>query len=345
MQQQFYLDWNYTIIGVSEEISLSLTERYLFNYVESESPILTIESALKKYGFSSFSCTLKHNYKDKRSICSIMRNGDDAPYPLTGWFTFPFKSDYEEKLLKKDLEFQNFVYKVSHNIQGPIKSMKGLVSLAEMEDDVETLKNYFESFSKLTNKLDQLIYRLIEIVNVKAGLKGALQEIDIDQLIFDVLNTLHENSDISSIFFSIENNAKNSFYNQHFLVKQIFNHLISNAVEAFKGQDGYEIKISVSTDQNGNLNAEISNNGPAIPDYIEEHIFDMFYKGDKQGNHQGLGLYLVRTILEMLDGKISLQNEEGLVNFKLYIPNQYHNTENKNHRTKTENYHANIIEK
>ena len=326
MQQQFNLDYHYNIKSVSGEMLLPLKNTSIFNHIKPETPFQTIEKFLKNQGFASFICRFRNSiFGDKcNAICSIQKNKKSKQYPFKGWLTPIDHDNFEEKYVQKDLEFQNFIYKVSHNIQGPVKSMKGIVKLAEMENDLIALKKYFESFEQLTDKLDHLINRLIEIVNINAGLKAAVHEIDLDQIIFDVLNTLHENSDISTIFFRIDNKADVPFYNQHFLIKLVFSHLISNAVEAFKGQEGYEIKINLNTDKFGNLSLEIGNNGPEIPECIAGQVFEMFYKGDKHGHHQGLGLYLVKTILEMLEGTIALENEPNAVSFKVSIPNQYY---------------------
>mgnify|MGYP004551807363 FL=1 len=106
------------------------------------------------------------------------------------------------------------------------------------------------------------------------------------------------------------------------MIHQVIYNLIENAVK-FTNRDGYiEIKL---TPRKGNVLVSIKNSGQGIPQNDLKFIFDRFYKTDKSRsqdkNGMGLGLYIVKTIVELHNGNISVSSVEGeYCAFEFYIP-------------------------
>jgi two-component system sensor histidine kinase ChvG len=90
---------------------------------------------------------------------------------------------------------------------------------------------------------------------------------------------------------------------------QVLRNLIANA-ESFSPRDG---RIGISARESGTMvEIGVEDAGPGIPEAKLEHIFDRFYserpKGERFGQHSGLGLSISRQIVEALKGHISAEN-------------------------------------
>lgn len=97
---------------------------------------------------------------------------------------------------------------------------------------------------------------------------------------------------------------------------QIWVNIINNALQAmnFKGT----LKIGISND-NDKVKISISNNGPSIPDNIINRIFEPFFTTKKLGEGTGLGLDIVKRIIEEIDGKINVESKPGKTTFNVWL--------------------------
>ena len=330
MYHHIKLDNQFNITGVSESVKkkfltdfCEISGKFIFQFVQPQISEVKIQDNLKIYGFVSCSCILINEQKliNTKFICTILQSNKPEIYTWDCWLDEIIPTSFEKKYFQKKLEFQHFVYKVSHDIQGPVKSMKGLLLLLEEDQKNETTQAIYDNLCMLTNKLDELIYKLLEMVNVNSGMTDTVSVIDFEKTIYNTLHKLHAEKDISNIFFKIENETQASFQNLNYYLDLIFLHLIANAIESFEKEYGNEISITIKLDVNNNLEAEFINNGPVIPDYLCDKMFIMFNKGNKNGKHFGLGLYIVRNLVDMLEGDITCINRLEGVCFKLTLPN------------------------
>ena len=93
-------------------------------------------------------------------------------------------------------------------------------------------------------------------------------------------------------------------------LSQVFNNLIANALDALDGAP-CRIEITAETLNGREIAVEVRDNGPGIPSELESRIFEPFItsKGEKGGT--GLGLFIVQTIIDEHQGRISLVPHEG----------------------------------
>ena len=104
-------------------------------------------------------------------------------------------------------------------------------------------------------------------------------------------------------------------------MKQVFINLIDNAIK-FSPQGG-EIRLDILQDA-GFTRVSVSNHGPEIPTEIREKIFHKFYQGDEShasmGN--GIGLAIVKRVVELHKGTVSVQCLDGVTVFSVSLPNR-----------------------
>lgn len=100
-------------------------------------------------------------------------------------------------------------------------------------------------------------------------------------------------------------------------LNQVWTNIIHNAIQAMEGKG--ELKISAIT-ENGGVWVKINDNGPGIPEEIQQKIFEPFFTTKKQGEGSGLGLDICKKIIQKHKGKIVLESRTGSTTFAVYLP-------------------------
>ncbi|HWM88076.1 MAG TPA: ATP-binding protein [Kofleriaceae bacterium] len=100
-------------------------------------------------------------------------------------------------------------------------------------------------------------------------------------------------------------------------LNQVWTNLIHNAVQALDGQG--EIAIETQT-SDGGVAVRVIDNGPGIPDEVMPRMFDPLYTTKPRGEGSGLGLSIVRRILERHGGNIRVESRPGRTSFEVWLP-------------------------
>jgi signal transduction histidine kinase len=102
-------------------------------------------------------------------------------------------------------------------------------------------------------------------------------------------------------------------------MNQVFTNLIDNALDAMEERSNNVLEIRTKKDKEFVL-VQIIDNGPGIPPEIQESIFDPFFTTKPVGKGTGLGLEIVRQIVNQHKGKVTLKSEPGTTEFSVCIP-------------------------
>jgi signal transduction histidine kinase len=100
-------------------------------------------------------------------------------------------------------------------------------------------------------------------------------------------------------------------------LNQVWTNLINNALQAMKNKGTLQIDVSV---QNHYAVVSITDSGPGIPDDIKPKIFEPFFTTKPAGDGCGLGLDIVKNIIDKHDGKITVTTKPGKTTFNVYLP-------------------------
>ena len=222
-------------------------------------------------------------------------------------------------LTKTNEELDEFVYKVSHDLRGPITSVMGLIDLCKI--DKENTDSYLALQNKSMQKLDNFIE---EIMYYSRNARLAITPVvlDIEKLILESFEKQTFAYSAEAITLKVEVKGNYLFYGDEFRLNIILNNLISNAIryrnteivspylhfEVFIQQEGAKIRVS--------------DNGIGISAQHLPHIFEMFYRANAKVSGSGLGLYIVKEAIHKMKGQIEVQSEERKgTTFMLDIPN------------------------
>ncbi len=216
----------------------------------------------------------------------------------------------------ENTDLDNFVYTASHDLKSPLANVEGLLdALAQSIDAKHFDRN---SARKIINMMQS------SLVRFKLTIKDLTAIVEADNLNSDVQ---HANTNIDDIVAlvkqdlqgAIESSAavielrspENLFINQpKKAIKSILYNLISNAIKYSSPKRKPVILVDL-VQEAGKIYLSVTDNGLGIPEDKREHIFTMFKRYHNHVEGSGLGLYLVKRMVNNLHGHIKLDSVEG----------------------------------
>lgn len=229
----------------------------------------------------------------------------------------------KETLLKANLELDKFVYSVSHDLRAPLSSMKGVIEISEEETRDPLLLQNFGLLKSSVKKLDDFIKDILEYSR-NSRMEIRKQNINFREMLDDITTNLKHMSsnNIRPVDIKVEINNQRSFISDKTRVSILLNNLISNAIR-YQNPDAdnplVSIKINMSDTETDII---VRDNGIGISKENQEKIFGMFFRVAENEVGSGLGLYLVKEIVDKLEGKIEVESEVGKgTAFCINLPN------------------------
>ncbi|WP_231464930.1 hybrid sensor histidine kinase/response regulator transcription factor [Pedobacter sp. Leaf132] len=230
------------------------------------------------------------------------------------------KMEREKELNEKKL---NFFTNISHELRTPltliVNPIKDILSAKEAGHEKNDLTVVYRNSKRLLSLVDQLLlFRKME--NENEELK--LSKINLSKFaheIFLCFAYMAKNNNINYVF-DCEDDSIDIFADRDKLEIILFN-LISNAMKFTPANGSVRLKISANDTK---VNIDISDSGPGIPNEIGEKVFDKFYKATVKESLKigfGIGLYLVKTFVELHKGKIKFESLKDVgTTFRIELP-------------------------
>jgi signal transduction histidine kinase len=213
----------------------------------------------------------------------------------------------------KELEFKNqqldaFVYKASHDIKGPLKSIIGLAKLGLIDIKDEHAREYFLHIEKSSQRLDHLVEDLLEVAKIKNTITEE-KVIDFEKIIEDVKESFINIPKFAEFYIDVSIKQDRDFYSDEKMIYSIFQNLVENA---FNYRDTNKKKsilmIRIEVDKQKSV-IEFADNGIGINKDLKDKVFDMFFRASDISGGTGLGLYLVKMAVNKIGGRIQVQTE------------------------------------
>ena len=214
----------------------------------------------------------------------------------------------------------DFISDVSHEFKTPINAIEGYASLLEGEPSPEEQRAYVEKILFNTRRLSALTGNILLLSKLSnQSILPQKTQFRLDEQIRQAIVALEQKWSEKELGFEVEL-AETPFFGYESLLPHVWTNLIGNAVKF--SPKGCEIRIKMMRTE-GAAVFTIEDDGPGIVPGDEEHIFTKFYQSESshgmEGN--GLGLALVRQIVEMSGGSVDVQNlEVGGCRFTVRLP-------------------------
>lgn len=229
--------------------------------------------------------------------------------------------DQNDELTKINSELDRFVYSASHDLRAPLMSVKGLLNMIKVDPEKGNTVKYMELIEKSVHKLDNFISDIIQY-SKNSRIDLLVREIDFHELLEESISSLKYMEGAEKVR-SIRNiDANCSFYSDPSRLLMVFNNIISNAVRyRDKWKDDSFLQIDIQTTAES-ARIKFSDNGIGIAKEYIDDVFKMFYRATTESKGSGLGLYIVKSAVEKLQGTIEVQSEfgQGTI-FTIEIPN------------------------
>ena len=233
-------------------------------------------------------------------------------------------------LQKRTKRAENSSADLAHEIRNPLASLKGASELLETSDQSDR-KKLIEILSHDVSRIDRLITDYSQMLKDEASLsREKMKTLNLENLIKNIVEEFNNNPAAveKNIKFKIIREKLNGKYLQLAGIwnrlEQVFANCFANAV-SFSPNNG-DILVNIMSNKDMIL-IKIKDEGPGFTEGDTEKIFRRFYSNrpKKFGEHSGLGLNIVKSIVEMHEGKIKASNRSDSENgaeIELQLPRQ-----------------------
>ena len=231
------------------------------------------------------------------------------------------EQNIEEKS-KIDEMRRQFISDVSHELKTPIALIQGYAEglIENVNTDEESKKFYAEVILDESNKMDEMVKRLLELMKLEyQDRKFEDTTFDLTELIKEELRrqtvVLKENK----IEVEFDETKKNMVFADQGYIEQVINNYLTNAIKHVENVNNIK-KIIIRTEKKGDkIRLYVYNTGKPIPEEYINKIWGRFYKVDSSRNRNdggsGIGLALVKAIMNNYNNEYGVKNYEDGVEF------------------------------
>ena len=206
----------------------------------------------------------------------------------------------------------DFIANVSHEIKTPLAVIRGYASALQREDlTMEERREYAQTISSASENLSTLISNILKLNKLEnQEIVPNAQPYDLTRQLSDCALNHEELWEKKNIDFDAQLEERVMIMADESMLEIVFNNLIANAIKFT--EPGGRVLLRQEK-EGGDVVVTISDTGCGMDEETTRHIFDKFYQGDtshsKEGN--GLGLALVKRVLDISGGRISVTSAPG----------------------------------
>ena len=288
--------------------------RSFFSFMDHDDRARSIEHFKKLGKGKKISLEIKLNSKTGKKVwTSISGNplyDNDSNY--TGAFgmitDITALKTVQFSLESKITELNAFLYHTSHVLRGPVSSARGLINVLKMiSQDTEE-----QDFLKMLDDCNvDMITILEELTRISTLYYNPIinDKINFEEIALEAFQDLQHLPNSERTTLSVQQDKDIVFHSDPFIIKPIFYCLIKNSMTYTDDTRECAINISV-TRENNRTRLEVSDNGDGIPPEFLPRVFDMFYRAHKKARGPGLGLYIVKHIVDKLNGTVGISSQK-----------------------------------
>jgi len=223
------------------------------------------------------------------------------------------KETAEEALKAKE----DFLSAMTHELRTPLHAILGLSELLDSTDLTEEQEEYVGDIGFSADSLLDLINDLLDVSQLGAGkLQLHPTEFCPADLVQHLVQTMRRKAEMSGnrLRLTVDDEVPDRLVGDPLRIKQILWNLISNALDATE-QGTVCVRAAPLAEPDAGLELEVSDTGPGIPESEQSSIFDSFVRleslNTSTGSGTGLGLTIVRDLVDLHDGDIDLDSRIG----------------------------------
>ncbi|MBR6948890.1 MAG: hypothetical protein IKH54_01725 [Bacilli bacterium] len=213
----------------------------------------------------------------------------------------------------------DFLSSMSHELRTPLNAIVGLSEMIISSEDISEVHEDGKDILKASNNLLELVDGILDFNMIESN---NLELVDVKYNTSEFFNSLTDliKDDINSknleFRYRLSDNLPEFLVGDKAKIKTIIYNLLSNSVK-YTNEGFVELNIDCTIkDDNCILRISVSDSGNGIKDEDLSFIFDKFYRSsdnkDSSINGSGLGLAITKSLVELMDGKITVNSNEGI---------------------------------
>jgi len=272
------------------------------NVVQSGRMLVTdevMELADGRHMFETTKLAVRNHAGETTSLCGISSDITE-------------RIDAQEKIKEKNNEIEQFTYTVSHDLRSPLVTVRSFLGYLEQDmkvSDTEKIEQDLGFIRAAADKMDQLLKELLEMSRIGRH-ENPATPVTFQEVVREALASVAGQITGKSVVVQVAD-VELTLTGDRPRLEQIWQNLLDNAVKYLGDQPAPRVELGVEL-QNDEMVFFVRDNGIGIAPEYRDRIFGMFDKLDKSSAGVGLGLAMVKKIVEKYDGKIWVEsNGEG----------------------------------
>ncbi|NBW35565.1 MAG: hypothetical protein EBR30_11215 [Cytophagia bacterium] len=232
-----------------------------------------------------------------------------------------------KSLMYVNAELDNLIYKTSHDLKGPLTTLKGICNLALMDVKDVTALDYFSKIDQTTAKLSKVLDRL-SVISVIMSTEHQVVPIDLPAVINEIVQ--HEKQIASQKDIKVELYLKDipDFATDPKLLRYALESVISNAFKYHNDSPRVDSYISIAVKSKGNrVIISIIDNGIGMGVDDKADVFRLFFRASERSETGGTGLFIAKLATEKLAGDIEFYKLPNETEFRITLPKVFEMTQ------------------
>jgi len=222
------------------------------------------------------------------------------------------KEELIKELEAKNAELERFTYTVSHDLKTPLVTINGFLGYLETDiasDNMDRVRQDTHRIQDAVNKMHLLLNELLELSRI-GRITNPPENIAFDDLVQDALKIVYGRLEERSVVVTVEPNLP-LVHGDRQRLTEVLQNLIENSAKYIGDQPEPHVSIGLAGEENGKPVFYVKDNGMGIDPKYHEQIFGLFNKLDPTAEGTGIGLTLVRRIVEVHGGRIWAEGQLG----------------------------------
>ena len=216
---------------------------------------------------------------------------------------------------------EQYVQTLTHELKSPLSAIRGAVELLGEDVPGERREQFIRNIRTESARMEDLVERMLQLASLeKRSSLDTTESIEMRDLLEGISRDFQVEILNRELQVHIDCEPDIRIRAERFLIRQALSNLLQNAID-FSPRGG-EIVIGCSLGE-GMVEIAITDQGPGVPDYARERIFDRFYSLPRPGSEiksTGLGLNFVREAVELHGGRVRIDRIDEATRAGVWIP-------------------------
>jgi len=277
--------------------------------------ILIFSFVLNKYflkpikNLVNYTKIIKEESKEKTNIENLKIRNDELGILSNSL------DEMTQELHKKISTAENFSKDLVHEIRNPLASLKSASEIISETDNIDQRNKLIKIVSHDIERIERLITDYSQMLKDEAAItQEKMKKIDLKNIaksVVDDFNNIYNSKRGISVKLKTNGSKDYIIFGIEHRIEQILANLLENSISFSK--DNEEIEVEINKQKNGKINLNVVDQGEGFKENDTKKIFNRFYSNRPEnfGEHSGLGLNIVKNLVDLHNGQIVASNNIG----------------------------------